>query len=269
MIHLQDEALPEPISRELSGYQSSIDAILDYAEKVAQAKRQFGLKNTPHSPVFNAVRKTLARMCSGAQRCGYCEDSCADEVEHIRPKDLYPEAVFVWKNYLYACGPCNGPKSNRYAIFSEATGALKELARSKDAPVVAPESGLPVLIDPRLENPLDYMELDLLGTFLFNPTKAVGTTDYLRAEYTINVLRLNDRDLLLTAREEAYHSYRARLHEYVRQREGGATAVHLQELIVRLKRMQHPTVWQEMKRQQHLIVELASLFEKIPEALDW
>jgi hypothetical protein len=35
-----------------------------------------------------------------------------DEAEHINPKDLYLERVFDWANYLYACGPCNGPKSN-------------------------------------------------------------------------------------------------------------------------------------------------------------
>ena len=46
----------------------------------------------------------------------YCEDSVADEVEHFRPKDLYPDVVFAWRNYLYACGQCNGGKNNRFSI---------------------------------------------------------------------------------------------------------------------------------------------------------
>ena len=47
----------------------------------------------------------------------YCEDSVGDEVEHHRPKNLYPDHTFLWDNYLYACGPCNGPKNNRFAVF--------------------------------------------------------------------------------------------------------------------------------------------------------
>lgn len=37
--------------------------------------------------IFADVRRVLDEMCSGPRRCGYCEDSCADEIEHIRPKD--------------------------------------------------------------------------------------------------------------------------------------------------------------------------------------
>ena len=38
-------------------------------------------------------------MCSGAERCHYCEDSKADEVEHLLPKDAYIQInVIVGKN---------------------------------------------------------------------------------------------------------------------------------------------------------------------------
>ena len=70
------------------------------------------------NPTFRKVRESLTRMCSGAQRCVYCEDSVGDEVEHIEPKDLYPCLVFLWTNYVYACGRCNGGKSNKFAVVS-------------------------------------------------------------------------------------------------------------------------------------------------------
>lgn len=57
-------------------------------------------------------------------------DSAADEVEHIAPKALFPERVFDWTNYIYACGPCNGPKSNRYSYVTT-SGEMKEFIRTR------------------------------------------------------------------------------------------------------------------------------------------
>ena len=215
------------------------------------------------------VRASLTKTCFGSRRCGYCEDSVADEVEHIKPKDLYPELAFVWKNYLYACGPCNGPKNNQFAVLSHRSGTLVEVSRRHGQPIVPPERGDPVLIDPRTENPLDYLQLDLLGTFLFLPAGTVGSREFCRASYTIRVLRLNDRDYLLAARREAFLSYRARLVEYVAKKESGISGTKLNRLVTALRSMGHPTVWHEIKRQHSLIPELNALFDKAPEAVHW
>ena len=64
------------------------------------------------TPPLRRCEPALSAMCHGPRRCMYCEDSAADEVEHFRPTDLYPEFVFAWMNYLYACGPCNVRKKN-------------------------------------------------------------------------------------------------------------------------------------------------------------
>lgn len=40
-------------------------------------------------------------------------------------------------------------------------------------------------------------------------------------------------------------------------------------MIIALQRMQHPTTWKEMQRQQQFIPELKELFDLAPEALDW
>jgi len=126
-----------------------------------------------------------------------------------------------------------------------------------------------VFIDPRSEDPLEYMELDLLDTFRFVPTAEEGTGDYLRAQYTIAILRLNDRDILPEARKCAFGSYKARLHEYRSKKRGGTSLDDLQVLSRGIQKMPHPTVWAEMKRQHSLHAELAPLFEDIPEALKW
>ncbi len=269
MIQLPTLHLPDATSRQLSRYQQEIDEQPDYALRVASAKTLFSKRNKAKSKVFCQVRATLTQMCSGSRRCCYCEDSVADEVEHIHPKDLYPERVFVWENYVYACGPCNGPKNNRFAVIVPATEELVEVTRAKNAPVLPPRSGLPALIDPRVEDPLDFLELDLPATFLFVPKIELSSTNRLRANYTLDVLRLNDRDYLISARKEAYGSYRARLIEYIDCKNAGAQPGQISNLISAIQRMQHPTVWREMQRQHALIGELASLFAQAPEALTW
>lgn len=269
MIRLRQVSLPSEILKQLGTFQEKIDVLPDYAAKVTEAKTHFGLKNKPTNRTFVEVKKRLTKMCAGARRCVYCEDSCADEVEHIKPKDLYPESTFLWDNYIYACGPCNGPKNNHFAVFSTATGILTDITRGRLAPVVEPEPGSPVLINPRWEDPLKFMELDLLDTFLFLPTKPKGSRDRERAEYTIEVLKLNERDVLLKARKEAYDSYEARLSRYITLRDRGEPKPKLKIRIQALKRMHHPTVWKEMKRQHGLIPGLDQLFADAPEALAW
>ncbi|HET7230722.1 MAG TPA: hypothetical protein VFJ16_12010 [Longimicrobium sp.] len=266
MIQLHDPGLPADEAEQLRKLQDDIDAIPDYAARVQQAKEKFKRRNTANDPLFRVVRQTLARMCHGPVRCGYCEDSAADEVEHVRPKDLYPEVAFEWTNYLYACGPCNGPKNNRFAVFSRGTGAYVEVTRRSRQPVVPPEPGDPVLINPRLEDPLQYLEIDLLDTFYFLPVADAGSPEHRRAEYTIEVLRLNDRDFLVVARRAAYGHYLRLLRDYVANKRAGSPSA-MADLHHGIRWTNHRTVWKEMQRQKDTIPELRVLFDEAPEAM--
>ncbi|WP_223758826.1 hypothetical protein [Myxococcus sp. RHSTA-1-4] len=246
-----------------------MDAQPDYTARVARAKDRFAALNKKGNRTFDSVKATLSMMNSGARRCAYCEDSAADEVEHIRPKTLYPELVFAWTNYLYACGPCNGPKNNHFAVFAEGTGVLTSVARARNAPVVPPISGKAVFIDPRVEDPTEYLSLDLTDTFWFTPRAKLGPVEHARADYTIRVLQLNIRDWLPQARRSAYLDYLAHLKGYVRDKAEGLPRAHLDRLAEDIRARQHPTVWFEMKRQHASMPELTLLFAKAPEALTW
>lgn len=270
MIRLPEVALPDATQQELARLQNRIDGEASYAAQVVAAKSLFAQSNKPTNRTFRVVREKLEEMCSGARRCCYCEDSRADEVEHIQPKDLYPEAVFVWDNYVYACGPCNGPKNNQFAVFSATTGEMVEVTRRTGQSVEPPEGGEHAFINPRQENALDLLDLDLVDTFRFLPiVLAKSTRENAKADYTIRVLRLNDRDDLVRARKEAYGDYRARLKEYITERNGGASSTALERLKRALQRKGHPTVWAEMKRQRTFLPELDTLFTQAPEALKW
>jgi hypothetical protein len=196
----------------------------------------------------------------------YCEDAPADEVEHIRPKDLYPEVVFAWENDLYACGPCNGPKNNQFSVISRRR--IVDVARRRGDPVVPPRKGRPALINPREEDPLDFFMLDITNTFELVIVSPPGSVEYLRAAYTLKVLRLNDREILKAARRAAFGAYRSLLKDYGNELAAGnaASANRIKGYICESN---HATVWAEMKRQRKSIGELKALFDRAPDALDW
>ena len=122
MLRLPNKRLPSAAGAGLRELQSRIDVLPTYAERVAAGKKAFAQRNKSRDPVFGEVRRVLREMVGDTERCAYCEDSALAEVEHIAPKDLYPEAVFTWTNYLYSCGPCNRPKSSHFAILEEVAG---------------------------------------------------------------------------------------------------------------------------------------------------
>jgi uncharacterized protein (TIGR02646 family) len=262
MIQIQHVDLPAHTNRKLSDLQGQVDAGPSYADRVQLARTRFEAENRSGNDIFDVIKRTLGSMCEGAGRCMYCEDSLASEVEHFRPKTFYPELVFVWLNYLYSCGPCNRVKRSHFRILVE-NSEYVDLTRHRNRDVIEPPNGPPVLIDPRSDDPLKYLRLDLVDTFWFVPRHAEGTHEYVRAEYTIRCLKLNERDFLPRARQEAYEGYRARLVEYVDAR-NKAEAEHLAKAI---SRCGHRAVWAEMKAQSLLLPDISKLFIKAPEAL--
>lgn len=264
MIKIQPAALPIDAGEALEALQSQIDACSTYTERIFHAQQRFENENRLGNAVFDTVKMTLASMCSGACRCMYCEDSSASEIEHFHPKSFYPNFVFAWLNYLYSCGPCNRTKLSHFRILS-VSGEFVDLFRMRRGSAVEPATGAPVLLNPRVEDPLAFLSLDLVDTFHFVPRHAKGTLEQARAQYTITLLKLNMREILPVARREAYLSYRARLHEYAALR-GTLAGDRVAEAI---SRCGHPTVWSEMKAQAHLIADLKPLFDAAPEALAW
>jgi uncharacterized protein (TIGR02646 family) len=280
MILLDSSIVPKPeIIQELGAYQADIDQLPTFRERSEAAKHRFAQKNKKGNHVFDEVKKSLSLLCAGARRCAYCEDSVADEVEHIYPKDLYPGKTFQWENLLYVCGNCNGPKNNKFAVFRVDTGIFQQVNPvSNQTPSQEPPNGRAVLINPRIDDPLTFCMLDLADTFNFVIIATEDSDDHTRADYTYNeVLRLNhrEREFLRQAREEAYHDYKARLVEYIKLRNEGASDERLEKMIEQLKKKNHPTVWKEMQRYknrgilQSVDPELSRLFDEAPQALLW
>ncbi|MFW0718843.1 hypothetical protein [Pedobacter sp. N23S346] len=277
MIQLAKNIIPaKEIIDKLKEYQDQIDSLATFQLRSDKAKNVFSTRNRIGNKVFDAVKVKLTEMCSGARRCVYCEDSVADEVEHIHPKDLYPNLCFHWDNYVYACGNCNGPKNNKFAIFRKDNGNFHNVNPQGKMKATEPLEGNDALINPRIEDPLDFCILDLSSTFKFVVVAKGGTDDAFKADYTYNeVLRLNDREFLRKARENAYTNYKSRLGYYTTKKVEGVAQDKLDNLVLNLKQEAHPTVWKEMQRYhskgilKSIDKDLDDLFIKSPEALNW
>lgn len=269
MIQLSNKIKPsQGVLDGLAVYQSLI--VGSFTERQALAKTKFASYNKIGNPNFDAVKTALTAMCSGSKRCAYCEDAPADEVEHIYPKHLYPDKTFDWCNYLYACGTCNGPKNNKFAVFDVKTGSIIHLDGKNEA-----TDGIALFINPRKENGMDFCKLNLLS-FHFEITAPKGSFDYQSADYTFNtVLRLNtQREYLREARANAYGMYKMRLAYYFKNKSIVPKA-QLNKMIAQLQKESHITVWKEMQRAYNkgilskLDTELNNLFHALPEALNW
>ena len=102
--------------------------------------------------------------------CGYCEDITSGEVDHFQPKHLYPDLVYSWTNWIYACHDCNQAKHWKWP----SGGYVDPCAKSD------------------IEQPERYFKFDTLtGEIL--PNDGLSSLDHTRARETIYDLKLNAR----------------------------------------------------------------------------
>lgn len=118
MIHVCLELCPPGVEgalTDLATYQTAVDSCASYAERVDAAAVQW--KRRANTRAIKLVREILLAMCSGLERCMYCEDSLAIDVEHRLPKALYPSLVFAWAN-SFTLAPGATERRGRSARFT-------------------------------------------------------------------------------------------------------------------------------------------------------
>lgn len=249
-----------PNKREfLELWQAEIDKKSTHVERREEADRIWPRKRAL-TTFKKTIGKALADMVAPHSRCMFCEDNATAEVEHFWPRALFPRLTFEWLSFLYACGPCNRKKGDRFPIVSE-TGALEKLEKND----FEPHFGRPGWLNPRHEDPMAFLKLDLVGeTFEFGYIPDKGTVEYLRAHWTVKELGLNERGLP-GYRATAYEDYALRLKEYVQMKREGKTAVELSAKERSIARRGHLTVFREIQRQWQHVPDLRPLFLAVPE----
>lgn len=294
MIKTNPTTIRRGILNHLQKLQGEIDSLPTYKAQVKQAKIlwQNKKKTSPQKAAFNRVEKELQKIAVGANSyCNYCETNEGTTIEHIYPRGLFPNKTFVWENFLWTCKQCNGKhKISQFQIFKNPNSS-EIINLVKDYNFVPPLNEDAVFINPRLENPLDYLQLDLESGLFQNKESNSTTRAYKRADYTIETLQLNTRKDLLDNRQKAYQNYQRLLQQYIDiqkstspeeliaifslsnnakrapwEKQKKLAQLELQTLLLN---QAHPTVWKEMQRQMASIPFLKKLFQQAPEASDW
>ena len=241
---------------------------------------------------FKEITDKLLRLSRNHGICHYCEQNTSTDIEHVFPKRWFPLKTFDPKNYLSACGDCNTHnKKDLFAIF------IPEGSKTKVVVSEKPENEDACIVNPRIENPMDYFWLDIrTGQFIIHPNIATFSTSrvYQKAEYTCNtLLRLNGRnDTLINARKHAIKDYSNLLKQYIRVKISenfeeldeaidpldipdksvdfnSEKEAYLGAIKNTIITHSHPTVWFELIRQRKNYSKLQALFQQAPEALTW
>lgn len=266
MIKITPSNLPESTQRHLEEQQAKITAKGSYAEKVSEGKKLWANKSSAHFAKGKHIRSALEKCCTGRMRCQYCEDSVADEIEHIYPKDLYPEFAFSWNNYVYSCGICNSTyKGSQFSVFDANNNAV-DITRPPKRRVEQPVAGRPLFIDIRNEDPFDFFNLDFT-TGIFTSKSDIDSQEYKRAMYTIKILQLN-RDILTSGRKCAYRVFLHEIKAYTQGPESGVESNNFKTLKETIILSSHMTVWNMMKTNANDVQELKAIFDDYPELLN-
>lgn len=241
--------------------QNLIAAQPDHSSRAEKARSLFGQKN---NAAFAEIKANLAKCephTDEGAYCFYCEHDRTSAIEHTQPCRHYPEKSHAWSNMLIACFQCNSHyKLDQFAVFRSADGAYFEF----DHRILGsnpPPPGQAVFIDPRSDNPTEFIILDL-ETGVFIPNHPADSADYLRADYTIRILGLN-KDGLPRRRREAMIVYRSLLenhHQFIAEGDYAAA----ESIRQRLCRTLHPTVLFEMVRQANRLPGIEELVAALP-----
>jgi uncharacterized protein (TIGR02646 family) len=171
---------------------NQVAQVADARHTAAEAKR---LWDRLDNKAFREVRRTLAAMASGVERCMYCEDSEGTAIEHFWPRAVYPLRAFDWDNYLLACSRCNSNyKRDRFPLDP---------------------AGLPLLLNPVEEEPFDHLAFSA-STGRYEPLTDKGRSS--EEVYGLN------RATLTRARSNAWVVLQKLIVVYARAKEEGDLA---------------------------------------------
>ncbi|MBV5296589.1 MAG: TIGR02646 family protein [Rhodoferax sp.] len=131
-------------------------------------------KSARQTRALKAVVTTLQTMMGPRQRCMYCLDSHGADIEHFRPKTVYPKRMYEWPNLLLCCTECGRFKGNQFPLSGKQA----------------------LLIDPTREDPWKHLDFDPV-TGNISARFDVRLNDWsAKGAATVDVLKLDRREAL-------------------------------------------------------------------------
>ncbi|HEY3368272.1 MAG TPA: hypothetical protein VGK74_24735 [Symbiobacteriaceae bacterium] len=154
----------------LEVWQRGLNEVPPYDKRIGDAWNAFTVGKG--KPLRQRINRALQYQC--VSRCVYCERSEFETIDHYRPKQQFPATAFAWPNFNGACWTCNRDKSQPLLFHHDR----------------------PMIINPMDEDPAAFFYIDPKNGFMAAALHlAEGTDDYIRADYTISKLKLNERGL--------------------------------------------------------------------------
>jgi hypothetical protein len=172
--------VPKPLEKKLSQKLSDeTDAIKKASSPKAEAERRYG--NARKTQWFSPVVRELKRLAGPGERCMFCSGSEASDVEHYRPKAIFPDLAMTWENYLWSCTPCNRGKLSRFPPDTGPGGKF---------------------VNPLYEKVWDFFFIDSFGILTPRYDRAANAPNE-RAVTTRDFLSLN-RDAVQVSRQQRF-----------------------------------------------------------------
>lgn len=177
--------LPQATLKQLA---QETKAIAQATDPKADAKRRY--ENARKAKWFKPVVEALGEMSGLGGRCMFCSGSESSQVEHFRPKAVFPLEAVKWENFLWSCSICNQSKSDRFPPDTE--------------------PGEPI-INPVDEDVWSFFFIDEFGNLAARWCSDTNGIDA-RAAKTIEILAL-DRDALQDTRQQRLDDLRKRVRD--------------------------------------------------------
>jgi len=169
MLSVSRRPLTANTDRTLSRRQTRVNSSEDPQLAATKSWKEF--RGKARSEILEKLRE----MASGRDRCMYCEDSMGTDIDHFKPKALFPEDCYSWDNHLLACSHCN--------------------SNQKRDEFPTDDQGAGLLLNPAADNPVEHLRL--------SPLTGLYTSRTARGLKTIEVLGLN-RDTCAGGRRDAW-----------------------------------------------------------------
>lgn len=139
--------------------------------------------NQRRKELVRSTFQVLKRMSGSTERCMYCVDSAATDIEHFWPKKRFPERMYVWANLLIACTQCGRHKGSQFPLSPH---------------------GQPLLVDPTAEDPWEFLDYDP-QTGNINSRFLLDIEDYSeKGTNTVKILQLDQREYIASGYKKTY-----------------------------------------------------------------
>lgn len=192
--NLSDISMRKLAKEQRSANRKHQDGTLDVKSEWKRARH--------NKPLIEAL-SILRIMAGNRERCMYCGDSYGTDIEHFWPKSPYPDKMFIWSNMLLCCSCCGSKKGEKFPLVNDQ----------------------PLLIDPSVDDPWDFLEFDPdTGNIVARYITDIHNYT-MKGIKTVEVLELDRREAMAKGCKRAFRHMKRCVEEALKESDIDATSL--------------------------------------------